>query len=203
MFFQIGHFTLSQLLGPLKRVSILHVSANGEVIDSIHSTSGKFDSISEAHIFKDTLYMGTPFNDYIVKVPLSKIGWTHLGKVEQKPTTPKPTTTTQKPTTTTQKPTTTTQKPTTTTQKPTTTTQKPATTTQKPTTTTPKPTTTTQKPTTTTQKPTTTTQKPTTTTPKPTTQKTAPPTQKPAAKQATNQQQAPPPKAAQPSKPSN
>ncbi|EFA07693.2 adipocyte plasma membrane-associated protein Hemomucin [Tribolium castaneum] len=129
----VGHFSMASFMYP-PRVTILHLSKNGEIKDSLHCLNKKLSGISEAHIFKDTLYLGSPFNDYIGRIPLSKIGWEHL-----KPTpAPKPTTTTPKPTTTT----TTTPKPTTTT---TTTTPKPTTTTPKPTTTTPKPTTTTPK----------------------------------------------------------
>jgi sugar lactone lactonase YvrE len=178
----VGHFTMGQFFYP-KRVTILHVSKNGEILDSIHCLNKKLAGISEAHIFKDTLYLGSPFNDYIGRIPLSKVGWEHLRQAPASTPTPKPTTTAPKPTTTTTpKPTTTTTpKPTTTTTTPkpttTTTTPKPTTTTPKPTTTTPKPAaTTTPKPTTTTTpKPTTTTTpKPTTTTPKPTPKTTTP-----------------------------
>ncbi|RZC38688.1 adipocyte plasma membrane-associated protein-like, partial [Asbolus verrucosus] len=187
----VGHFTTVSFLSP-KRVSILHLSKNGEILDSIHGTNKKIAGISEAHVFRDTLYLGSPYNDYIGRISLAKIGWEHLKQAPA--TTPKPATTTTPtpPTTTTPKTTTTTTpKPTTTTTpKPTTTTTttpKPTTTTTTTpkattttTTTTPKPaTTTTPKPTTTTtpQPTTTTAPKPTTTAPKPATTTTAKPAQ--------------------------
>ncbi|XP_066153997.1 adipocyte plasma membrane-associated protein Hemomucin [Euwallacea fornicatus] len=192
----IGHFTSIPAYLSSPRVTILRVNNNGEITNSAHTVNKKLHSISEMHVFRDMLYLGSPWNDYIARIPLAKLGWEDLRKVEErvkrevpetppKPTSTKTTTTTPKPTTTTPKPTTTTPKPTTTTPKPTTTTPKPTTTTPKPTTTTPKPTTTTPKPTTITPKPTvitpkpkstTATPKPTTTTPKPATVTRSPPT---------------------------
>lgn len=190
----LGSFASGHALLPNHRVTLLRVDRSGNIVDSLHHLDSKIKGISEMHIFRDTLYLGSPFNDYIARIPLDTIGWSDL-KVDRvkrsAPTTPKPvTTTTQRPTTTTPKPTTTTQKPTTTTPRPTTTTQRATTTT---TTTTPKPTTTTAKPTTTTQRPTTTTPKPTAAPAKSTNQKQVPPT---AAKQEAPQaRQAPPPQA--------
>lgn len=154
-----------------KRFTLLRVSKTGEIIESLHTTNGKISGISEAHIFKDHLFLGSPFNDYIGKISLSEIGWQDFSRKVVKREAP--TTTTAKPTTTTPKPTTTTPKPTTTTPKPTTTTQKPTTTTQKPTTTTPRPTTATPKATT--QKP---VQKQAPTNPPPTVKPAAPKEQK-------------------------
>ncbi|CAG9763984.1 unnamed protein product [Ceutorhynchus assimilis] len=177
----IGHFTSSPSWLGAQRSTILRVDKNGQIADSVHTDKIK-SFFCDVKIIRDTVYLGSPFNDYLGRIPLANLGWEDLRQDERvkraapvetpKPTTQKPTTTTPPPSTT-QKATTTTQKPTTTTPKPTTTTPKPTTTTQ-PTTTTPKPTTTTTKPTTTTPKPITTTPKPTTTTPKPTTAKPAP-----------------------------
>ncbi|KAL1501891.1 hypothetical protein ABEB36_007131 [Hypothenemus hampei] len=176
--YYIGHFTSTPKWFFPKLGGVLRVNKNGEITDSIFSDT--FTTLSEAYVYGDKLYLGSPFNDYIARVSLSDVGWNDLktdthGKQSANGDTPKaapktsiPTTTTPKPTTTTPKPTTTTSKPTTTTPKPTTTTPKPTTTTSVPTTTTSKPTTTTPK-TSTTAKPSTTTSKPSTTTPKPTT----------------------------------
>lgn len=74
----MGHFqSFSGLLTP-KRVTILHVSKTGEILDSIHGLNGKISGISEAAVFKDTLYLGSPFNDYIARIKLSEIGWEKL-----------------------------------------------------------------------------------------------------------------------------
>jgi hypothetical protein len=169
----IGGFESMLLLTP-KTVAVLRINENGEIIDAAYTNDGNISGISSAFIHDDFLWLGSPFNEYIARVPLKQafpdlaIKNQHIpnkGKsketVTKSPTQKPSTTTTPKPTTTTtpKATTTTTSKPTTTTPKPTTTT------TPKPTTTTPKPTTTT------TPKPTTTTQKSTTTTtPKPSTQ---------------------------------
>ncbi|CAH0550988.1 unnamed protein product [Brassicogethes aeneus] len=118
----IGHFNSMTPMLP-KRATILHISKTGEILDSIHANNKNFRTFSEAFIHKDTLYLGSPFNNFIGRVPLSKIGWNHL--VQNAVPTPKPVTQpppTQKPVTqaptTTPRPTTTSSKPTTTTQKP-------------------------------------------------------------------------------------
>uniref|UniRef100_A0A2M4BIT6 Putative hemomucin n=1 Tax=Anopheles marajoara TaxID=58244 RepID=A0A2M4BIT6_9DIPT len=169
----IGHFESISFLAP-SRQSVVKISWGGKLLGSLHGTDGTAGSISHVAEMGDHLYLGSPFNKFLARVPSPKMPKVEVRDIKYKPateSTPPPakpaptTTTTAKPTTTT----TTTPKPTTTTT--TTTTPKPATTTTpKPattTTTTPKPTTTT----TTTPKPTTTT----TTTPKPKTTTTATP----------------------------
>uniref|UniRef100_A0A182XFG3 Strictosidine synthase conserved region domain-containing protein n=1 Tax=Anopheles quadriannulatus TaxID=34691 RepID=A0A182XFG3_ANOQN len=171
----IGHFESLIFFAP-NRQTLVKISWNGRILGSLHGFDGSVGSVSHVAELGDYLYLGSPYNKFLARVPLPKMPKVEIRDVKYKPATettaaPKPTTTTTttpKPTTTT----TTTPKPTATTT--TTTTPKPTTTTtRKPaTTTTPKPattTTTTPKPTTTTPKPTTTTPKPTTTTPKPTT----------------------------------
>ncbi|XP_066249443.1 adipocyte plasma membrane-associated protein Hemomucin [Euwallacea similis] len=208
----IGHFTSIPAYLSSPRVTILRLNYNGEITNSAHTVNKKLHAISEMHVFRDMLYLGSPWNDYIARIPLAKLGWEDLKKVEERvkreasDTTSKPTTTTRASNPTTAPPTSTTTipKPTTSTPKPTTATPKLSTTTLKPTTTTPKPTTTTPKPTTTTPKsttatpkfktvpsspPTTTTPKSTTTTPKPTTTTVPPPPPT-----TTSKSQTPPPK---------
>uniref|UniRef100_A0A182SAS0 Strictosidine synthase conserved region domain-containing protein n=1 Tax=Anopheles maculatus TaxID=74869 RepID=A0A182SAS0_9DIPT len=187
----IGHFESLIFFSP-SRQTVVKISWSGRILGSLHGFDGSVGSVSHVAELGDYLYLGSPYNKFLARVPLPKMPKIEIRDVKYKPatettTTPKPTTTTT--TTTTPKPTTTTTttpKPTTTT----TTTPKPAqttTTTPKPTTTTPKPTTTTTtttpKPTTTTPKPaTTTTQKPkTTATPKATTTTTPKPTEAPKA----------------------
>uniref|UniRef100_A0A182M2X2 Strictosidine synthase conserved region domain-containing protein n=1 Tax=Anopheles culicifacies TaxID=139723 RepID=A0A182M2X2_9DIPT len=181
----IGHFESLIFFAP-SRQTVVKISWGGRILGSLHGFDGSAGTVSHVAELGDYLYLGSPYNKFLARVPLPKTPKIEIRDVKYKPateattTTPKPTTTTTttpKPTTTT----TTTPKPTTTTTttpKPTTTTTTPkpaatttTTTTPKPTTTTtPKPTTTTPKPaTTTTQKPkTTATPKATTTAPKPT-----------------------------------
>lgn len=62
-------------------MTILRVNRKGEITDSVHTTTGKIEFISEAHVLKDILYLGSPFNDYIAKIPLAKLGWDDLRQV--------------------------------------------------------------------------------------------------------------------------
>ncbi|XP_076656945.1 adipocyte plasma membrane-associated protein Hemomucin [Halictus rubicundus] len=214
----VGSFESLKVIVDAKSMSVvLRMDKAGNVLDAIASDDGTVHDISSAYVHNGYLWFGSPFNEYIMRVPF-KQAFPHLKeskqparekrhkeqeplltvsntpniKVDVKPSKAKVTAkeTTPKPTVTTPKATATTQTPTTTTQKPTTTTQKPTTTTQKPTTTTQKPTTTTPKPTTTT-----TTPKPTTTTttskPTTTTPKPTPTTPKPTTQKIATEQKRP------------
>ncbi|XP_017035488.1 adipocyte plasma membrane-associated protein Hemomucin [Drosophila kikkawai] len=176
----VGHMESISVLAP-KRITVVRVDWNGNIVGSLHGFDKTTASVSHVLEFQDFLFLGSPVNQYVarVKSPKSKQPTLKVRNVRvegdgleasigapppRATTTPKPkaatTTTTPKPSTTPKPTTTTTQKPTTTT----TTTTKPPTT--KPTTTKP-PTTkppTTKPPTTTTT--TTTTPKPATTTTK-------------------------------------
>ncbi|KZC11288.1 PREDICTED: adipocyte plasma membrane-associated protein [Dufourea novaeangliae] len=198
----VGSFDASKVLDSMKASAVLRIDKAGNVLDALYSDDAKVDNICSAYILNGYLWLGSPWNEYIMRVPL-KQAFPNLKesqisanvkqeieepiitvmnkpdvKVQAKPSKSKRSVqeTVPKPTTTTITTTTTTTTP-----KPTTTT------TPKPTTTTPKPTTTTTpKPTTATPKPTTTTtQKPTTKAPttqtisKPTTEKVAPAQQRP------------------------
>uniref|UniRef100_A0A182PNJ1 Strictosidine synthase conserved region domain-containing protein n=1 Tax=Anopheles epiroticus TaxID=199890 RepID=A0A182PNJ1_9DIPT len=189
----IGHFESLIFFAP-SRQTVVKISWSGRILGSLHGFDGSVGSVSHIAQLGDHLYLGSPYNKFLARVPAPKMPKVEVRDVKYTPATettavPKATTTTTTPkpttaTTTTPKPTTTTPKPTTTTTTPkpvtTTTTPKPTTTTTTPkpvttTTTTPKPTTTTTpKPTTTT------TEKPkTTATPKATTTTTPKPTEAP------------------------
>lgn len=83
IFLQIGRYSTVPRFLLHKRLTILHVSRNGEILDSLHTLKNKISNICEAHIFEDTLYLGSFTNDYIGKVSLSKIGWDHLRTNEE------------------------------------------------------------------------------------------------------------------------
>uniref|UniRef100_A0A1Y1MAF0 Strictosidine synthase conserved region domain-containing protein n=1 Tax=Photinus pyralis TaxID=7054 RepID=A0A1Y1MAF0_PHOPY len=74
----IGHFASIPHSFSSPRQTILHISKDGVILDSIHSLNGSIVGMSEAFIFKDMLYMGSPFNDYIGRISLEKVGWGHL-----------------------------------------------------------------------------------------------------------------------------
>ena len=74
----IGHFASIPHSLSSPRQTVLHISKDGQILDSIHSLNGSIIGMSEAFIFKDMLYMGSPFNDHIARIPLAQVGWEHL-----------------------------------------------------------------------------------------------------------------------------
>lgn len=179
----IGSFEGTIVLDLKKTSIVLRIDKTGKVLDALYSDDKKVYSVCSAHIHNDYLWLGSPFNEFILRVPLKQafpdLYEKHAAETKREPRvtirekrsvktesnpnvqeTTKPTAEqpkVQKPVAS--KPvTTTTPKPTTTTPKPTT--QKPTPTAPKVTTTTPKPTTTTPKPTIAMPKPTPTTSKP-------------------------------------------
>lgn len=144
----LGHFESVSIFLP-DIVTVLRINNKGEIIDAAYATDGKITCMSSAYIHNDYLWLGSPFVEYLARVPLRQAFPSLITKtkraanIESPPPVqkkverpPPPPTTTQKPPTTTQKPPTTTQKPatkpketptTTTTPRPTTTTAKPPT----------------------------------------------------------------------------
>ncbi|XP_012272003.1 adipocyte plasma membrane-associated protein [Orussus abietinus] len=162
--YMIGSFEpLNGLFG--KKVTVLRLDETGKIIDALHSTDGKISTISSAFIHKGYLWLGSPHNEFIARVPLKQafpdlsIEKEQIHKTQDQPiwvstiSTEPPTKATPKPPSAASKAVPTTPKPS---QSTTTTTSKPtksdkATTTSKPTTsnkvtTTSKPTSTTNKP---------------------------------------------------------
>ncbi|KAK5648525.1 hypothetical protein RI129_003417 [Pyrocoelia pectoralis] len=78
----IGHFASIPHSFSSPRQTIMHISKDGVILDTIHSLNGSIVGISEAFIFKDMLYMGSPFNDHAARIPLEKVGWGHLALKE-------------------------------------------------------------------------------------------------------------------------
>ncbi|CAG9860313.1 unnamed protein product, partial [Phyllotreta striolata] len=111
----IGHYRSVSFLGKSSPFQmIVHVNKAGDVIETFSTTDKQFRGYSDAFIFKNQMYLGSPHNDYIGRIPLSKLGWSESKvkrsvpepKAEAKQaykTETKPTTTTpppSKPTTT-------------------------------------------------------------------------------------------------------
>ncbi|XP_058061497.1 adipocyte plasma membrane-associated protein Hemomucin [Anopheles bellator] len=158
----IGHFESIGFLAP-SRQTVVKISWTGRILGSLHGSDGSAGAVSHVAEMGDHLYLGSPFNKFLARVPLPKMPKIEVRDVKYKsatettalpkqtaPTTPKPTTTTTpEPTTTTPEATTTMPEPTTTTPEPTTTTTttpKPITKTTTPTTKQPTSTTTASKP---------------------------------------------------------
>lgn len=67
----IGSFESSRLFVPSTSV-VLHYDATGKIVDAAYVTNEKIDSISSAFIHKDYLWFGSPYTDYVARIPLSK-----------------------------------------------------------------------------------------------------------------------------------
>lgn len=167
----VGSFESAQIFDLKQTSVVLRFDKTGKILDAIYSDDKKVHGLSDAYIHNDYVWLGSPVNDNILRVPLRQafpdLAEKHTARVKREP---RVTIREKKPVNAEAKPVvqetvkSTTQRPVV--QKPAT--PKPVTTTTpKPTTTLPKVTTTTPKPTAA-PKPTTTTPKPTTTTPKPT-----------------------------------
>ncbi|XP_043469735.1 adipocyte plasma membrane-associated protein-like [Leptopilina heterotoma] len=67
----IGHFSSVNSLGSHNSV-ILRIDSNGKIIDVAYGTDGKVTGISSAFIHKDYLFIGSPFNDFVARIPLKE-----------------------------------------------------------------------------------------------------------------------------------
>ncbi|KAG5890708.1 hypothetical protein JTB14_016538 [Gonioctena quinquepunctata] len=80
----IGHFTSTPKMFTPPGTIIIRLSRNGEILESISTNNKEITYICEPHIFKGDIYLASPFNDYIGRIPLSKVGWEHLGHERKK-----------------------------------------------------------------------------------------------------------------------
>lgn len=159
--YSVGSFETLGGFDTKKKSVVLRMDKAGNIMDAVYSNDGTVHDISSAYVHNGYLWLGSPWNEYLMRVPLNH-AFPHLKesktsahvkeskeqeplltvtntpnlKVDAKPSKAKPAAQESIP-----KPSTTAQKTTTTTPKPTTATPKPTTTTPKPTTTAPKPTT--------------------------------------------------------------
>ncbi|XP_046750858.1 adipocyte plasma membrane-associated protein-like [Diprion similis] len=67
----IGHFESLKFLHH-ESVVVLRIGFDGKIIDVLYTNDGKISGISSAYIFKDHLYLGSPYNEYLARVPLSR-----------------------------------------------------------------------------------------------------------------------------------
>uniref|UniRef100_A0A182QU17 Strictosidine synthase conserved region domain-containing protein n=1 Tax=Anopheles farauti TaxID=69004 RepID=A0A182QU17_9DIPT len=81
----IGHFESLILLSP-NRQTLVKVSWNGRILGSLHGFDGSVGSVSHVVEMGDHLYLGSPYNKFLARVPLPK-----LPKVEATTTAPKST----------------------------------------------------------------------------------------------------------------
>ncbi|CAG9838273.1 unnamed protein product [Diabrotica balteata] len=72
----IGHYSSMAGKLPSKRATVLRLSNSGEIVEALHTTNKNVYLMSEAYPFKDHLYLGSPGNDFIARVPLDSMGWT-------------------------------------------------------------------------------------------------------------------------------
>lgn len=67
----IGHFKSVAFLGS-HYSAILRIDSNGNIVDAAYGTDGKVTATSSAFIHKDYLWIGSPFNDYVARIPLKE-----------------------------------------------------------------------------------------------------------------------------------
>ncbi|XP_074035898.1 adipocyte plasma membrane-associated protein Hemomucin [Leptinotarsa decemlineata] len=105
---KIGHFTTLPDIFEPSRTMVIRATKSGDIIENLSSTNKRLKNFCEAHFFNNYLYLASPFNDFIGRIPLSEIGWEHLSpervkrevpviqpKTETVSTTTKPTMTAQ------------------------------------------------------------------------------------------------------------
>ncbi|XP_043485469.1 adipocyte plasma membrane-associated protein-like [Polistes fuscatus] len=77
----IGSFETFSFM--LSRVSVvLNLDATGKLVDAAYSTDGNIKSISSAFIHKGYLWLGSPHNEFVARVPL-KQAFPHLAQMEK------------------------------------------------------------------------------------------------------------------------
>lgn len=67
----IGSFETMPPMG-LEIVTVLRIDRNGKIVDALYATDEKIKSISSAYVHNNYLYLGSPWNNYVARVPLSK-----------------------------------------------------------------------------------------------------------------------------------
>ncbi|KAK2580212.1 hypothetical protein KPH14_012472 [Odynerus spinipes] len=77
----IGSFETMRFLSTPKSV-VLQYDATGKIVDATYATDEKVDSVSSAFIHKDYLWLGSPFAEYVARVPL-KQAFPHLAQAEK------------------------------------------------------------------------------------------------------------------------
>ncbi|CAG9813489.1 unnamed protein product, partial [Phaedon cochleariae] len=82
--YYVGNFQMFPRSLDPSRTTLIRLSNQGEIIESLSTTNRNIHSISEAHIFREHLYLGSPFNNHILRIPLSEIGWSDLAQKREK-----------------------------------------------------------------------------------------------------------------------
>lgn len=102
--YQIGSFNAFSFIFP-NRATIVRVDWSGKIIGSLHGFDKSVHTGSHVMEFKDYLYIGSPYNNFIARVKFVNKDKIHPVKQQVKREAPEPVK--QAPTTTTQAPTTT------------------------------------------------------------------------------------------------
>lgn len=55
-----------------RRVTVVKLNKNGAIVESLHATDGRISGISEIEFVDDYIYLGSPFNNYLARVKVSK-----------------------------------------------------------------------------------------------------------------------------------
>ncbi|XP_058808450.1 adipocyte plasma membrane-associated protein Hemomucin-like isoform X2 [Phymastichus coffea] len=67
----IGHFESMMILIP-KISTVLRISQDGKILDASYGTDGKTAGFSSGYIHNGYLWLGSPFAQYVARVPLNK-----------------------------------------------------------------------------------------------------------------------------------
>ncbi|XP_026667573.1 uncharacterized protein LOC108622829 [Ceratina calcarata] len=68
----VGSFEVSQIFDVKKTSVILRFDKTGKVLDAIYSDDGQVHNICDAHIHNGYVWLGSPWNEYIMRVPLKQ-----------------------------------------------------------------------------------------------------------------------------------
>ena len=68
----VGHFESTMFLAP-KITLILRINEKGKIVETAYGTDGSLEGISSAFIHKDYLWFGSPFAEYVGRLPLKSV----------------------------------------------------------------------------------------------------------------------------------
>ena len=69
----VGHLETLLWISPVK-TTLLEFNWSGDVVRSYHGSDGSFPHLSDVFIHNGYLYMGSPYNNFLGRIPLTKLG---------------------------------------------------------------------------------------------------------------------------------
>lgn len=68
----VGSFEASKIMDAKKTSIVLRIDKAGNILDALYSPDQKVDNICSAYIHNGYLWLGSPWNEYILRVPLKQ-----------------------------------------------------------------------------------------------------------------------------------